>query len=145
MAGNSSNMSDGERTSFYLSDMSAKGRILGRSIVFSIIGASWALSFSESAFNPSCCIKWSLMLALGYLFLDLFYYLLMTGVFKYILVNYFDDKADDGFVYKTGKNASECTKRWMDFGFYWMIAMFLILLASSLFMIIHVYNIQVTD
>lgn len=145
MAGNSGNMSDGERTSFYLSDMSAKGRTLGRSIVFSIIGASWALSFSESAFNPSCCIKWSLILALGYLFLDLFYYLLMTGVFKYILVNYFDDKFDDGFVYKEGKNASKCTKRWMNFGFYWMIAMFLILLASSLFMIIHVYNIQVTD
>lgn len=144
MAGNSNNMSDGEKTAFYLSDMSAKGRTLGRSLVISIIGASWALSFSKGVFCPSCYIKWSLILALSYLFLDLFYYLLMTGVFKYILVHFFDDKPNEGFVYKSGKNASKCTKEWMNFGFYWMIAMFLLLLVSSLCMIIHVYNIQVS-
>lgn len=142
MADNSRNGSDGEMTSFYLADMSTKARTLGRSIVFSIIGASWALSFSEKAFNPSWYIKWSLITALSYLFLDLFYYLLMTGVFKYILVHFFDDKPDEGFVYKNGKNASKCTKKWMDFGFVWMIMMSLLLLVSSFLMIIHVYLIQ---
>ena len=142
MAENSKITSDGEMTSMYLTDMSTKARALGRSIVFSIIGASWALSFSGNSFDPSCYIKWSLISALSYLFLDLFYYLLMTGVFKYILVHYFNP-TDGGFEYKDGKDATKCTKKWMNFGFVWMIIMSILLLISSLLMIIHVFHIQV--
>ena len=56
--------------------------------------------------------------------------------------HYFNDKPDEGFVYKTGKNASKCTKNWMDFGYYWMILMSVLLLVSSFLMILHVIQIQ---
>ena len=136
---------DGEAISDFLRDMSTKARALGRSIVFSIIAASWSLSFIQNKFVPSFYIKWSLALALIYLFLDLFFYFLMTLVYKYILVNYFDSDPQGGFKYKKGKDATNCTYRWMVFGFVWLILMLLLLLLSSFFIIMHVIQLEIPN
>ena len=142
MEENKIHLTDGDMISQYLVDMSTKARTLGRSIVFSIIAASWALSFINNAFVPSYYIKWALALALTYLFLDLLFYFIMTTVYKYILVNYFDPVPDKGYKNKAGKDAIKCSKNWMNFGFVWLIGMLLLLLISSAFIIIHVLQLQ---
>lgn len=127
----------------YLVDMSTKARALGRSIVFSIIAASWTLSYINNAFVPTFYIKWSLALALIYLFLDLLYYVLMTAVYKYILVNYFEPISNEGYNNKENKDAIKCSKKWMNFGFVWLILLSLLLLVSSAFIILHVVQLQI--
>lgn len=129
----------------YLVDMSTKARTLGRSIVFSIIATSWTLSYIYDVFVPSFYIKWSLALALIYLFLDLLFYVLMTTVYKYMLVNYFDPIPDKGYKNKEGKDAIKCSKKWMNFGFVWLILLSLLLLVSSAFIILHVLHLQVNS
>lgn len=127
----------------YLVDMSTKARSLGRNIVFSIIAASWTLSYTNNAFVPTFYIKWSLALALIYLFLDLLFYFIMTTVYKYILVNYFEPIPDEGYKNKEGKDAIKCSKKWMNFGFVWLILLSLLLLVSSAFIILHVVQLQI--
>ncbi len=134
--------SDGSMVSAFLKDMSSKARSVGRNLVYSIIACSWTLSYIDKAFVPTKEIKWALTLALIYLFLDLTHYVLMTTVYKYILVNYFNPTRDGDFVYKDGKDASSCTRTWMNIGFVWLILMSLLLIASSILMIIHVLNLQ---
>lgn len=143
MEENKFHLTDGDVISNYLIDMSTKARALGRSIVFSIIAASWTLSYINNAFVPTFYIKWSLALALIYLFLDLLFYVLMTAVYKYMLVNYFDPIPTEGYKNKKGKDAIKCSKKWMDFGFVWLILLSLLLLVSSAFIILHVVQLQI--
>lgn len=143
MEENKIHLTDGDVISNYLVDMSTKARALGRSIVFSIIAASWTLSYINNAFVPTFYIKWSLALALIYLFLDLLFYVLMTAVYKYMLVKYFDPIPDEGYKNKVGKDAIKCSKKWMNFGFVWLILLSLLLLVSSAFIILHVVQLQI--
>lgn len=143
MEENKNHLTDGDMISNYLVDMSTKARALGRSIVFSIIAASWTLSYINNAFVPTFYIKWSLALALIYLFLDLLYYVLMTAVYKYILVNYFEPISNEGYKNKENKDAIKCSKKWMNFGFVWLILLSLLLLVSSAFIILHVVQLQI--
>lgn len=138
-----SNTTDGNQVSGYLYEMSSKAKTVGRSVVFSIIATTWTLSYSYGMFIPTLYIKWSLGLALIYLFLDLLYYFLMTTVYKYILLNYFEPNDEEGFVNKEGKNATRCTKWWMKFGFVWLIFMLLLLLVSSIFLILEVLQLEI--
>lgn len=133
---------DGNMVSSYLADMSSKARSVGRNLVYSIIACSWTLSYIDNAFVPTKEIKWALVFALIYLFLDLTHYVLMTTVYKYILVDYFNPTKDGDFVYKEGKDASSCTRLWMNIGFVWLILMSLLLIASSILMILHVLSLQ---
>lgn len=133
---------DGNMVSTYLADMSSKARSVGRNLVYSIIACSWTLSYIDNAFVPTKEIKWALVFALIYLFLDLTHYVLMTTVYKYILVDYFNPTKDGDFVYKEGKDASSCTRLWMNIGFVWLILMSLLLIASSILMILHVLSLQ---
>lgn len=133
---------DGNMVSSYLADMSSKARSVGRNLVYSIIACSWTLSYIDNAFVPTKEIKWALVFALIYLFLDLTHYVLMTTVYKYILVDYFNPTKDEDFVYKEGKDASSCTRLWMNIGFVWLILMSLLLIASSILMILHVLSLQ---
>lgn len=136
---------DGNLVAEYLRDMSSKARSVGRNLVYSIIACSWTLSYIDKAFVPTENIKWALALALIYLFLDLTHYVLMTAVYKYILVDYFDPTVEGDFVYKEGKNAGNCTHTWMNVGFVWLILMSLLLIASSILMILHVLSLQPTS
>lgn len=126
----------------YLRDMSSKARSVGRNLVYSIIACSWTMSYVNNSFVPTDKIKWALALALIYLFLDLTHYVLMTAVYKYILVDYFVPTKDGDFVYKEGKDASNCTRRWMNVGFIWLILMSMLLIASSILMILHILSLQ---
>lgn len=135
---------DGSMVASYLADMSSKAKSVGRNLVYSIIACSWTLSYIDKAFVPTKEIKWALALALIYLFLDLTHYVLMTAVYKYILVDYFNPTKDGDFVYKKGKDASNCTRIWMNIGFVWLILMSLLLIASSILMILHVLSLQPT-
>lgn len=126
----------------YLIDMSTKARSVGRSVVFSVIAASWTLSYFDDAFKPSILIKWSLGLALSYLFFDLLFYIIMTTVYKYILVRNFETDEDGDYNYAEGVDVDSRTKWWMNFGFVWLIGMSLLLLASSALLIIHVLKLQ---
>ena len=135
---------DGSMVASYLADMSSKAKSVGRNLVYSIIACSWTLSYIDKAFVPTKEIKWALALALIYLFLDLTHYVLMTAVYKYILVDYFNPTKDGDFVYKEGKDASNCTRTWMNIGFVWLILMSLLLIASSILMIMYVLNLQPT-
>lgn len=128
---------DGASVVNYLADMSSKARNVGRSVVFAIIATSWTLAYSNNIFHPIPVVLWSLALAIIYVFLDLLYYVIITAVYKYILINYFDP-VEGGFVYKQGKDASSITRVWMNVGFWWIIVMSLILLLSSLLMILYV-------
>lgn len=130
---------DGADVVKYLADMSSKARNVGRNIVFAIIATSWTLAYSNNVFHPIPVVLWSLALAIIYVFLDLLHYVIITAVFKYILINYFDS-GEGGFVYKQGKDASSITRAWMNVGFWWIIAMSLILLLSSLLMILYVLS-----
>ena len=60
----------------------------------------------------------------------------------YILVDYFVPTKDGDFVYKEGKDASNCTRRWMNVGFIWLILMSMLLIASSILMILHILSLQ---
>lgn len=131
-----------EKISGYLTDMSTKARAVGRTVVFSVIAASWTLSYSENVFKPSSEIKWSLWLALVYLFLDFLFYIIMTTVYKYILECRFKQNSDGGYDYVNNKDVEKLTKWWMNFGFVWLIAMSLFLLASSVLLILHVLKLQ---
>lgn len=130
---------DGANVVNYLVDMSSKARNVGRGVVFAIIATSWTLAYSNNVFYPIPAILWSLALAIIYVFLDLLYYVLLTAVYKYILLHYFDS-AEGGFVYKKGMDASSITRIWMNVGFWWMIVISIILLASSLLMILYVLS-----
>lgn len=130
---------DGADVAKYLADNSSKARSLGRSTVFAIIATSWTLAYSNNVFHPIPVVLWSLALAIIYVFLDLLHYVIITTVYKYILINYFDP-VEGGFVYKQGKDASSITRVWMNVGFWWIIVMSLILLLSSLLMILYVLS-----
>lgn len=130
---------DGADVVKYLSDMSSKARAVGRSVVFAIIATSWTLAYSNNVFHPIPVVLWSLALSIFYVFLDLAYYVLTTAVYKYILLHYFVS-VEGGFVYKKGKDASSFTCTWMKVGWGWMIAISVILLASSLLMILYVLS-----
>lgn len=136
---------DGNGVASYLADMSSKARSVGRNLVYSIIACSWTMSYIKNAFVPTDKIKWALALALIYLFLDLTHYVLMTAVYKYILVHYFDPTKEGDFVYKEGMDASNCTRKWMHVGFVWLILMSMLLIASSVLMILHVLSLQPTS
>lgn len=136
---------DGNGVASYLADMSSKARSVGRNLVYSIIACSWTMSYIKNAFVPTDKIKWALALALIYLFLDLTHYVLMTAVYKYILVHYFDPTKEGDFVYKKGMDASNCTRKWMNVGFIWLIVMSMLLIASSVLMILHVLSLQPTS
>lgn len=127
----------------YLRDSSSKVSTVGRSVFFAIIATVWTLSFSNNSFNPSCLNKWSLVLAIIYVFLDLLNYLLTTAVFKYILNNFFE-LTEEGFRYREGKEdcATICSHIWMEICYWWMIVMSLLLLASSVLLILHVISIK---
>lgn len=101
---------DGNGVASYLADMSSKARLAGRYLVYPVIACSWTLSYIDKAFVPTKEIKWALALALIYLFLDLTHYVLMTAVYKYIMVDYFNPTKNGDFVYKEGKDASNCTR-----------------------------------
>lgn len=131
-----------EKISGYLTDMSTKARAVGRTVVFSVIAASWTLSYFENVFKPSSEIKWSLWLALVYLFLDFLFYIIMTTVYKYILVRRFKSNGEGGYDYINNKDVEKLTKWWMNFGFVWLIVMSLFLLASSVLLILHVFKLQ---
>lgn len=145
MEENKNHLTDGDVISNYLVDMSTKARSLGRNIVFSIIATSWTLSYINNTFVPTFYIKWSLALALIYLFLDLLFYFIMTTVYKYILVNYFDPVPNKGYENKEDKDAIKCSKIWMNFGFVWLIIMLLLLLVSAAFIILHVVQLQINS
>lgn len=130
---------DGADAAKYLADNSSKARSLGRSTVFAIIATSWTLAYSNNIFHPIPVVLWSLALAIIYVFLDLLHYVIITTVYKYILINYFDP-VEGGFVYKQGKDASSITRVWMNVGFWWIIVMSLILLLSSLLIILYVLS-----
>lgn len=101
---------DGNGVASYLADMSSKARLAGRYLVYPVIACSWTLSYIDKAFVPTKEIKWALALALIYLFLDLTHYVLMTAVYKYIMVDYFNPTKNGDFVYKEGKDASNCIR-----------------------------------
>ena len=130
---------DGADVVKYLSDMSSKARTVGRNVVFAIIATSWTLAYSNHVFHPIPVVLWSLALSIFYVFLDLLYYVIITAVFKYILLDYFNS-VEGGFVYKQGKDASSITCNWMKMGFWWMITISIILLASSLLIILYVLS-----
>lgn len=130
---------DGSDVVKNLAEKSSKARNVGRSVVFAIIATSWTLAYSNNVFHPIPVVLWSLALAIIYVFLDLLYYVIITAVYKYILINYFDP-VEGGFVYKQGKDASSITRVWMNVGFWWIIVMSLILLLSSLLMILYVLS-----
>lgn len=143
MEENNHHTKDGNTVATHLSNMSSTAKSVGRNLVYSIIASSWTMSYINNAFVPSKEIKWALVLALIYLFMDLTYYVLTTALYKYILCHYFDSTRDGDFVYKPGKDASDCTRIWMHFGFAWLIIMCIIMIISSVLMIIHVLNIQI--
>jgi len=128
----------------YIRDVSTKARNVGRSIVFSIIAASWTLCYRDQVFTPSSLIKWSLIFALIYLFCDLLYYIIMTSVYKYIMLHYFKHLQNGDVKFKNGKNSNICdivARRWSNFGIVWLIIMSLLLLTASILMILHVIQI----
>lgn len=130
---------DAEDVVKYLSEMSINARSVGRSVVFAIIATSWALAYSNNVFSPIPLVVWALALAIIYVFFDLLYYVLLTAVYKYILINYFEP-TKSGFQYKKGKDASQITRKWMNVGFVWIVFMSLLLLASSILMILHIFS-----
>ena len=130
---------DGAGVVNYLADMSSKARTVGRSVVFAIIATSWTLAYTNNVFHPIPVVVWSLALSIFYVFLDLLYYVIITAVFKYILLDYFNS-VEGGFVYKQGKDASSITCNWMKMGFWWMFTISIILLASSLLIILYVLS-----
>lgn len=128
----------------YIRDVSTKARNVGRSIVFSIIAASWTLCYRDQVFSPSSLIKWSLIFALIYLFCDLLYYIIMTSVYKYIMLRYFEHLQNGDVRFNNGKTPHICdviARRWSNFGIVWLIIMSLLLLTASVLMIIHVVQI----
>ena len=143
MGENKSSSADRHAIKVYLVDMSTKARSVGRNVVFSVIAASWTICYTNNVFKPSLEIKLSLGLALVYLFLDLLYYIIMTTVYKYMLVRYFKSEDDGGYGYAGNIDIEGRTKWWMKFGFIWLLVMSAILLTSSILLIIHVFKIQV--
>lgn len=134
---------DGDDVRVILKENASTARTVGRSVVFTIIATSWALTYSRGELHASSMIKWSLFLALVYVFLDILHYVVVTAVYKYILVQYFDS-VEGGYIYKKGKDASACSRRWMNVGFVWLIIMSAILLVSSVLLMIYVWDITQT-
>lgn len=130
---------EAEDVTMYISNMSSTAKNVGRSIVFAIIATSWTITFSDGNFQPTPLIKWALLLAIIYTFFDLLYYIITTALYKYILKNYFEP-IKDGFKSKKGKDASKLSRRYMDFGFIWLVIMSLLLLTSSILMILHILS-----
>lgn len=143
MEENNYHTKDGNTIATHLSNMSSTAKSVGRNLVYSIIACSWTMSYVNNAFVPSGKIKWALVCALIYLLLDLTYYVLTTAIYKYILVDYFNPTTNGDFVYKEGKDASNCTRKWMNIGFIWLIVMSILLIISSIMLILHVLSLQV--
>lgn len=130
---------EAEDVAMYLSSTSSTAKSVGRSVVFAIIATSWTLTFSDGKFQPTIYIKYALILAILYTFIDLLYYILTTGVYKFILKNYFIP-IKDGFKSKQGKDPSKLSRKWMDFGFILLVIMSILLLISSILMILHILS-----
>lgn len=64
---------DGSVIASWITDMSTKAKTIGRQVVFAVIATSWTLAYTKGKFMPQPLIKWALLLALVYVFLDLLY------------------------------------------------------------------------
>lgn len=128
---------DGSAISSWITDMSTKAKTIGRQVVFALIATSWTLAYTKGEFTPHPLIKWALMLALVYVFLDLLYYVASTAFYKYILLEYFEP-IDGGFKHKVGKDSDSITRVWLNIGFWWLVIMSLVMLVSSGMMIIYI-------
>lgn len=131
---------DGRAVASWITDMSTKAKTIGRQVVFAVIATSWTLAYTKGKFTPHPLIKWALLLALVYVFLDLLYYVASTAFYKYILLKYFEP-IDGGFKHKKGKNSDTITRFWLRFGFWWLVVMSLVMLFSSGMMIVYIYKI----
>lgn len=134
---------DGDAVWAILKENASSARTVGRSVVFTIIATSWALTYSRGELHTTLLVQCSLFLALVYVFLDVLHYVVVTTVYKYILEHYFDS-VEGGYIYKKGKDASACSRRWMNVGFVWLIIMSALLLVSSVLLMIYVWDITQT-
>lgn len=130
---------DGDVVRETLKENASKARTVGRSVVFTIIATLWAITYSRGVFHPTNMAIWALTLALVYVFLDILHYVVITAVYKYILIHYFDS-VEGGYASKKGKDAAKCSRVWMKIGFWWLIFMSLILFISSILLIVHVWE-----
>lgn len=134
---------DGDDVRAILKENASSARTVGRSVVFTIIATLWALTYSRGELHTTLLVQCSLFLALFYLFMDILHYIVVTVVYKYILVHYFDP-VDGGFVYKKGKDASDCSRLWMTVSHIWLFIMYTLLLVSSVLLMIYVWDITQT-
>lgn len=134
---------DGDVVRETLKETASTARTVGRSVVFTIIATSWALTYSRGELHTTLLVQCSLFLALVYVFMDILHYLVVTAVYKYILENYFKS-VEGGYVPIVGKDASTCSRRWMKVGFVWLIIMSALLLVSSVLLMIYVWDITQT-
>lgn len=128
---------DGSVIASWITDMSTKAKAIGRQVVFAVIATSWTLAYTKGKFMPQPLIKWALLLALVYVFLDLLYYIASTAFYKYILLKYFEP-IDGGFKHKVGKSSDSITRIWLKIGFLWLVIMSLVMLVSSGMMIVYI-------
>ena len=136
-----STTTDGGKIASYMRETSSKFKLEGIKAVYAIIGTSWAISFIGGKFTPTCYVRWSLGLAITYVFLNLLYYLLSASYYKFLLFKYFSPVEDGDFDYRQNINKDDVTKmttRWNHLGQIWSFVLALLLLTSFIFMLFEI-------
>ena len=117
--------------------ITSKSRKLGRNVVYTLLAASWALSFSKDGFQRIPLILWSLGLAILYVFLDLLYYFIAAIYFK--ILQYLNN--NKSFPAAT---LVKIERGWSIYFVIWNFILVLLLMTSALLIVVYIFTFKNT-
>lgn len=117
--------------------ITSKSRKLGRNVVYTLLAASWALSFSKDGFQRIPLIQWSLGLAILYVFLDLLYYFIAAIYFK--ILQYLNNK--ESF---PAARLVKIERSWSIYFVLWNFILVLLLMTSALLIVVYIFSFKNT-
>ena len=117
--------------------ITSKSRKLGRNVVYTLLAAAWALSFSKDGFQRIPLILWSLGLAILYVFLDLLYYFIAAIYFK--ILQYLNN--NKSFPAAT---LVKIERGWSIYFVIWNFILVLLLMTSALLIVVYIFTFKNT-
>jgi len=136
----SKNDPDADRINDIIRSYAKQMRKMGRYTAFSLIAASWTVSYHDGYFIPSDDVKKSFLFAVIYLIADYLYLFFIVKVYKWMLRHYYISIREGGFVKKDNMDSYNASRIVSWIGTVLQILTTISLGLAAFFMIKHIVS-----
>ena len=137
---------DADRMNDIIRSYAKQARKMGRYTAFSLIAASWTVSYSlDNGFNPSLLVKITLIFAILYLIIDYLYLIKIVFDYKEKLIKFYDPIKGGGFKLKNGMDPYKDSVKTSNYGRYVLNINTYILAIATFSLIIHIITLFFTS